>query len=84
MTFATCPAFSSLAIPVSPAPALFEITVSPVAPCASSASISPKGMPEEPKPPIITEAPSGIEATALSRSATRLSIWLSPAFLVTP
>ena len=77
MTLATRPSFKSFAIPVSPAPALLEITVSPVAPCSSSASISPKGMPEEPKPPIITEAPSVIGATASARSALLLSIRLS-------
>jgi hypothetical protein len=64
----------SAATPVSPLPALLLMMVRSPTPRSISASISSSGMPAVPKPPIITDAPSPISATAARTEATDLSI----------
>ena len=63
---------------VSPLPALLVTTVRSLAPWSSRAWVSSTGMPEFPKPPMSTVAPSRTPSTAAASDGTRLSSTAPP------
>src|SRR5690348_15494809 len=72
MCEAIMPASSMRPIPNPSTPMLLLMVCRPLTPFRTSAAIRFSGMPHNPKPPIITVAPSGISATAASDVAITL------------
>jgi hypothetical protein len=67
-------AFKRIPSPQSSTPQLLLTMLRSVVPWASSASMRAMGLPESPKPPTASDAPSGISATASAADPTVLSI----------
>src|SRR4051794_16953495 len=68
------PAASSTPRPQPSTPQLFETTTRSPTPAASTAPIRVDGMPQSPKPPTASRAPSGRSAMASAGSVTTLSM----------
>src|SRR6266852_4082764 len=72
MCEAIIPASSIRPIPKPSTPILLLMVCRPLTPFRTNAAIRFSGMPHNPKPPIITVAPSGMSATAASDVAITL------------